>query len=176
MPTVSVNDCGKAVSQKKAAAEPIPDTVTAANRLGGAGSGGGGGGVLSLSVSDGVGAEQGGAAIETSAADYELHMRLQRQYQDEGARAASEREKTPGCGSTDAQKSDEELVELLDQREQAKAETEKKRKHEEFLASEELAKLLLQEDDHTLASASKRRGKQVSLFRFMQLAHHNSVM
>ena len=38
---------------------------------------------------------------------------LQVQYQVQGARAASERKKLTGCGSTDAQKSDEELAELV---------------------------------------------------------------
>ena len=86
---------------------------------------------------------------------------------------AIEREKTTGCSSTvaDSKKSDEELAEMLDQQEQAEVEAEKKRKHEEFLMSEELAKQL-QEDDLALAasaSASKRQKKQVSSCRFMHL-------
>ena len=43
VPTQSVKDCGKAVSQKKAVTETITDTMTAANQLGGVDSVGGGG-------------------------------------------------------------------------------------------------------------------------------------
>ena len=88
---------------------------------------------------------------------------VQRDGKEEQVYNAIERSIT-GCSSTDAQKSDEELAKLLVQREQAEAEAERKRKHGEFLASEELAKQL-QEDDYALAasaSASKRQKKQVN--------------
>ena len=89
---------------------------------------------------------------------------VQRDGKEEQVYNAIEREKITGCSSTDAQKSDEELAKLLVQREQAEAEAERKRKHGEVLASEELAKQL-QEDDYALAasaSASKRQKKQVN--------------
>lgn len=95
---------------------------------------------------------------------------MQRDGKEGQVRSAIERERKMGCSSRDAQKSDEELAELMDQRERAQAEVEKKRKHEEFLASEELAKHL-QEVDHALAASASdsKRLKKVSSRRFMHL-------
>jgi hypothetical protein len=107
----------------------------------GGGGGGGGGGKAKKSKKVGGGGKAGHASPKkkikkTAQANItvpglegiDLRMRLQVQYQVEGAatnsclqvqyqvqgaRAASERKKLTGCGSTDAQKSDEELAELV---------------------------------------------------------------
>jgi hypothetical protein len=85
-----------------------------------------------------VAPETGAAAYEHSAGSNRPPTGVQRDGKEGQVYHAIEREKTTGCNRTDSQKSDEKLAELLDQQEHAEAEAEKKRKHEEFLASEEL--------------------------------------
>jgi len=78
---------------------------------------------------------------------------------------ALERERTEGCSSKDAKKTDEELAELLEKQEKDELEAQMRKRKEEFLASEQLARQLQKEEEDdaraaAASSASKRQKKQ----------------